>query len=202
MQSAGNQLSPPSEESVKAICRWVAKFAEHFHKEISELGMETYINGLCDLRASQIDRACEMTLREIDRMPSVAHIRARLFEENPSTRPEYLDDEPISDEERTEALYFSEKLKATLAEMDAEPSIRPSPIFTPVTSPNFNINHEAYLVWLREQEARDEAARKEGLEPTPRSKEELLAMFYNLSLTERRRIRKKAEWTKKHTKNT
>lgn len=164
--------------------------------------METYINGLGDLRAPQIERACAMALREIDRMPSVAHIRARLYEENPSTRPDYLDEEPMSDEERTESLYFSQKLKATLAEMEAEPSTRPSPVFAPIESPDFNVNHEAYLVWLLEQEAKDNAQRKEGLSPTPRSKEELLAMFYNLSLTERRRLRKKAEWTKQHTKST
>lgn len=177
---------------------------EHHHKEISELGMAAYIEGLCDLRPQQIERACALALKEVDRMPTVAHIRERTFEGvMVSQRPSYLDEPPMSEEQRTEALYFSQKLKATLAEMeDEEATARPLVNFVPVNSIQFNVNHDAYLLWLKQEEENDERARKQGLEPSPRSPEERLAIFYNLPLSERRRLRRKAEWTKKPTSTT
>ena len=202
MPSAESRALQPSDESLRVICKWVAIFAEHFRKEISDLAMVGFTEGLSDLRAPQIERACRLTLHEAKFMPTVADIRERLYDTPVSEDLEYLDEEPMSDEARTEALYFSEKLKATLVEMESEPSPHPSPVFAPVTSAKFNINHEAYLAWLQEQEIKDDAARKAGMSPEPRSKEELLAMFYRLSLNERRRLRKKAEWTKQLTKNT
>jgi hypothetical protein len=192
-------VSQPSEEQLRVITKWVGIFMEHHHKEISELGMAAYIEGLCDLRPNQIERACALALKEVDRMPTVAHIRDRTFEGVvQSERPSYLDAPATSEEDVTEGLYFSQKLKARLAEMEDEEAIaQPVMTFAQVTSPQFNINHEAYLLWLEQEEAKDEQARKEGLEPPPRSKEERLAMFYNLPLSERRRLRRKAEWTKK-----
>jgi hypothetical protein len=176
---------------------------EHHHKEISELGMVAYIEGLADLKPEQIDRACALALREVDRMPTVAHIRERTFEGVViSERPEYLDEAPISEEERTEALYFSEKLKANLAQIEEKQARPSSPVFSPVTSDAFNVNHDAYIQWLKDEETRDEAQRKEGLAPTPRSEQQKLAMFYNLPLQERNRLRWKAAWTKQLTKNT
>jgi hypothetical protein len=65
-------------EQLELISKWVAIFSEHHHREISELGMATYIEGLKDLSANQIAYGCEMALKEVDRMPTVAHIRERV----------------------------------------------------------------------------------------------------------------------------
>ena len=78
MLFGGNQASQPSSEQLELISKWVAIFAEHHHKEISELGMATYIEGLKDLPAHQIAYGCELALKEVDRMPTVPHIRERI----------------------------------------------------------------------------------------------------------------------------
>lgn len=48
------------------------------HKEISELGMAAYIEGLKDLSVAEIERGCQRALKEVDHMPTVAHIRQRV----------------------------------------------------------------------------------------------------------------------------
>jgi hypothetical protein len=48
---------------------------EHHHKEISELGMVAYIEGLKDLNVEEVERGCKKSLHLVDRMPTVAHIR-------------------------------------------------------------------------------------------------------------------------------
>src|SRR5271154_4415904 len=98
------QASPPSKELLAVITKWVGIFMEHFHKEISELGMVAYIEGLRDLNPIQVENACLKALREVDHMPSVAHIRERLYDTYISNRPEYLDQPPLTTEEREEVL--------------------------------------------------------------------------------------------------
>src|SRR5712664_32194 len=71
------QAQKPSSEQLELISKWVAIFSEHHHREISELGVATYIEGLKDLSTRAISIACELTLKEVDRMPTVAHIRER-----------------------------------------------------------------------------------------------------------------------------
>ena len=75
---AENPVPEPSREQLELISKWVAIFSEHHHREISELGMATYIEGLKDLSTGQISYGCEMALKEVDRMPTVAHIRERV----------------------------------------------------------------------------------------------------------------------------
>src|SRR5690349_16556815 len=78
MQSAGATVSQPSEEQLRAITKWVGMFMELNHKEISELGMAAYIEGLKDLSVAEIERGCQRALKEVDHMPTVAHIRQRV----------------------------------------------------------------------------------------------------------------------------
>src|SRR5689334_9564475 len=77
MQFEENQAQKPSSEQLELISKWVAVFSEHHHREISELGMATYIEGLKDLTVQEIANGCEKAFKEVDRMPTVAHIRAR-----------------------------------------------------------------------------------------------------------------------------
>lgn len=73
--SAGIQASKPSKKLLAVITKWVGIFMEHHHKEISELGMVAYIEGLKDLSVEEVERGCTKALRWVDRMPTVAHIR-------------------------------------------------------------------------------------------------------------------------------
>jgi hypothetical protein len=76
---------------LRVITKWVGMFMELNHKEISELGMAAYIEGLKDLSVTDIERGCQRALKEVDHMPTVAHIRQRTNE--------YVD-APITNQER------------------------------------------------------------------------------------------------------
>lgn len=167
---------------------------ELFHKEISDLAMVGYIEGLKDLNATQIENACQRTLREVDHMPSVAHIRSRVYDSFISTRPEYLDSPPISEEERAEALAYSDKFKETLVSLDSSDS--PYEVFN--GSFQHDKNMENYQKWVQETIENENLEMKQGCTPVPRSKEEQEALLRGKPLEERRRIK----WTKLRTKNT
>lgn len=162
------------------------------HKEVSTVGMEAYIEGLKDLNPTQIDMACAKALHEVDRMPTVAHIRQRVYVGNPlPNRPEYLDDAPTSEEDRAEGLKFSAKLKETLANMDKEVK-RPSLAkFAPVDYKELADYHRGYLMWLAEQNEKDKLDREAGRNPPPRSSDEKQAMFWALPISERKRLQRK-----------
>lgn len=81
----------PSGEQLKVITKWVGMFMELNHKEISELGMAAYIEGLKDLTPVEIEHGCQRALKEVDHMPTVAHIRQRTTE---------YTDAPVTNQER------------------------------------------------------------------------------------------------------
>src|SRR5271154_1182333 len=141
------QASPPSKELLAVITKWVGIFMEHFHKEISDLGMVGYIEGLKDLNPVQVESACRKALREVDRMPSVAHIRARIFGSCIGTRPTYPDAPPMSEEDRAEALKYSEALRETLGKMDEEEE----KVYTVFNEALPELDMRTYLRWLEEQ---------------------------------------------------
>lgn len=72
------QAPMPSAELLALISKWLALFSEHHHKEISPVGAAAYIEGLKDLNCAEVALGCERALKEIDRMPTVAHIRQRI----------------------------------------------------------------------------------------------------------------------------
>lgn len=90
MQSGAMQAKTPSDEQLRVITKWVGMFMELNHKEISELGMAAYIEGLKDLTPVEIERGCQRALKEVDHMPTVAHIRQRITEytDSPVTNTE------------------------------------------------------------------------------------------------------------------
>jgi hypothetical protein len=52
------------------------------------------------------------------------------------------------------------------------------------------MTQEAYLQWLKQEGEKDAWNRSQGLSPLPRSRQESLAIFCNLPLWERRRLRR------------
>jgi hypothetical protein len=71
----GKQAPQPSSEQLELISKWLALFSEMHHREISPMGTVAYIEGLRDLSCAEIQRGCDKALKEVDRMPTVAHIR-------------------------------------------------------------------------------------------------------------------------------
>lgn len=157
--------------------------------------MVGYIEGLKDLTPQQIESACRITLKEVDRMPTVAHIRTKLYREVPSNAPSYI--KPILSKEDLEEC---DKFSAALREVVGRKEIpKQGPIFE--TDCQLSLDEDAYLEWLRLEDEKDEQLRLKGLSPTPRSPQERQAIFLRLPLEERNRMKRSAEWTKQRIKN-
>lgn len=101
------------------MMEWLARFTEHYRQPISKVSADTYREGLSDLTPSQVDAACREALRTSEFMPTVATIQKAHKTINSSGdpytgRPEYLDEPPLSEEDREAALEFSKELRAKL----------------------------------------------------------------------------------------
>ena len=109
-----NQALTPSSEQLELIGKWLAIFSEHHHKELSTVGAAAYIEGLKDLSPKQIQCGCERALKEVDRMPTIAHIRARIeppLQDIFTGNPRYPE---ITQQEREQALEETKEARAEL----------------------------------------------------------------------------------------
>lgn len=105
--------------------------------------------------------------------------------------------EQISQEERNAALQetaeLREKLRATLHAKEIKPEsadeelLNPREIFTPE---QWEATEKAYKEYLTKEFYKDEYNRAHGISPIPRSREEHLAIYYNLPMHERQRVKK------------
>src|SRR6266404_1972145 len=199
--------NPPklSKTFLDVLKRNLAVFAEHYRQPISELSTIAYRDDLADLTPAELEAACIHARKTSEFMPTSAAVLKAHEELCGSGQEEYLgvpqiDYPPVTQEERDAALEYSEKLKETLVKMEEE-TWKPSPSIPQASRSYFEIYRPAYLTWLKKEQENDDMASAQGLSPLPRSKEERLAMFYNLPLQERKRLRRKAEWTKLSTGN-
>lgn len=101
-------------------------FSEHYRQPVSELSVIAYAEDLADLTAEQLDAACKEARRTSEFMPVSATIRAA-HEKMRATETvllgvPLLEYPPITDEERAEALKFSEALKKQLGVTPAKPA--------------------------------------------------------------------------------
>jgi hypothetical protein len=62
------------------------------------------------------------------------------------------------------------------------------------------MTQEAYLQWLKQEAEKDVWNRTQGVSPLPRSREERLAIFCNLPLWERRRMRRTSGVWRDHSR--
>jgi len=162
-----------------------------------------YAEDLQHMSAEDLDEACKEARKTSEFMPVSAaiiqaHERLLLNESEEYLGVRQIDYPPVTQEERDGALEFSQKLKDKLVQMEEREKkieLQSPPEITT------SIYHEGYRMWLNEQQELDEQARAMGLDPVRRSEEERLAIFYNLPLVERKRMRRKAAWTKTVTKN-
>lgn len=74
------QARTPSGEQLELISKWLALFSEMHRRELSPISMMAYIEGLKDLPVEEIQRGFNRCLKEVDRMPTVAHVRERRYE--------------------------------------------------------------------------------------------------------------------------
>lgn len=102
----------------------------------------------------------------------------------------------ISQEERNAAMVETEGLRATLkVTLKAKEIPAPEPIDlgTPreiYTSEQWKATEDAYKKYLTEEGNKDAYNRAHGISPIPRSRDEQLAIYYNLPKYEREKIRK------------
>lgn len=107
-------------ESTKVLTSWFQKWNHAFPSHgVTELQIAVYLEALDDLSPEQIDRGCREATRAAEQLPKPGHIRAALLKAEAESRftglgPPLLAYAEISQEERDEALKFSEELKKKL----------------------------------------------------------------------------------------
>lgn len=74
-----------------------------------------YLEALADLSPAQIDRGCQEAIKSAEQFPKPGHIRAAIpIDRSTFLGPPMLTYPEISEEEREEALKFSEQLRENL----------------------------------------------------------------------------------------
>lgn len=186
--------------------RWFQKWGDAFPShEITKLQVATYTEALDDLTPEQLEIGCREATRKAEQFPKPGHIRSALYaagvDEQRHERPKYLDEAPLTPEEREEAATFSKAYRELLEEKRAEMDTAKVQILAENNLYDIEEQLAAYRKWLEAQVNQDSAERANGLSPIPRSETERLAMYMSLPLAERKRIAKSGEWTKTLTKN-
>jgi hypothetical protein len=112
--------------------RWSLVFPTH---EVSKDQLKVYLMDLDDLLPTELEIGCREASRVAEQFPKPGHIR-RALHESLSHReemlgPPRLEYPPVSEEERLEALKFSDKLKRELGIKPAEPQGKKVRVFPP-----------------------------------------------------------------------
>lgn len=193
-------------KSAVVLTRWFRKWSDSFPShDVTKLQMATYLEALDDLTPEQLEIGCREATRKAEQFPKPGHIRSALYaagvDEQRHERPKYLDEAPLTPEEREEAATFSRAYRELLEEKQAEMDTAKVQILAENNLYDIEEQLAAYRKWLEAQVNQDSAERANGLSPIPRSETERLAMYMSLPLAERKRIAKSGEWTKTLTKN-
>jgi hypothetical protein len=201
--NGASKTPSPSTEFLAILKKHLAMFGELYRQRVSDLAIAAYAQDLMGLTPQQLDAACLQARRTSEFMPTSATIlRCVPKQDNTFLGPAQIEYPPVTDDDRKAGEEFSAKLRETLTKME-ELSAESKLLLAPVPlSPQFPVYHEAYLLWLKEQHEKDLQAEALGLSPLPRSEDERLAIFYNLPVQERNRLRRKAEWTKLNMNST
>jgi hypothetical protein len=117
-KSEARKTQTPSNAFLDVLRRHLAIFGEHYRQSITELSVATYAEDLADLTPEQLNAACIEARRTSEFMPVSATIRNCLSKIR-SAAPVYLGPPmlaypEVSQEERDEAMKFSEELKKKL----------------------------------------------------------------------------------------
>ena len=74
-RSAANQPTQLSSEFLAVLRFQLTKLARHFRRDLDEMELLTYIEGLRDLSRESLERACTRALKTMTRMPFIAELR-------------------------------------------------------------------------------------------------------------------------------
>ena len=133
MKGEGGKTQPHKKEFLDLLRKHLAIFGEHYRQRISELSLIAYAEDLSGLTPQELDAACRHARRTSEFMPVSAAILKAHEEIRESHREGYLgvpllEYSPVTQEERDEALKFSEELKKKLGAPEAKPEKKPIPV--------------------------------------------------------------------------
>jgi hypothetical protein len=202
-----NQLARSSNESSEhretskgysgIVADWLTIFAEIYREEITEGTAMLYREALKDIKPEILHKAFLRVTKTYKFRPMPADVLEAANIEMENAAPRRTNFPTITQEERNAALADTaesrERLRKSLHEKAVAPSAlaeilaRDYEIFTPE---QWAETEKAYREYLTTEGNKDAYNRAHGISPIPRSREEQLAIYYNLPKIEREKIRK------------
>jgi hypothetical protein len=127
------RTQPQSTQFADALRKNLAILGEHYRQPITKLSVIAYAEDLRGLTPAELDAACVRARQTSEFMPVSAAILKAHREIQESRRGEFLgvpliEYPPITQEERNEALAFSEELKKKLGAAPTKPEKRSVPV--------------------------------------------------------------------------
>ena len=179
------------------VADWLTIFAEMYREEITEGTALLYRETLKDVIPAILHKAFLRVTKTCKYRPTPAEVLEAANIELELLTPPRTEFPQISQEEREAALAETaearEKLRKSLHEKPA-----PSPSLTEVfaqyreifTPEQWAATEKAYREYLTVEGNKDAYNRAHGISPIPRSRDEQLAIYYNLPKHEREKVRK------------
>jgi hypothetical protein len=197
--NASNERGKRSETSSAVVADWMTLFAETYHDPITEGTVALYCEVLKDVKPKILHKAFLRASRTSKFKPTPAEVIEAAKIELELLQPPKTNYAQISVEEREAALEETKEFRATLKKflntkeppkpkpVNAETLLSNREIFTPE---EWRATEAAYKRYLTEEANKDAYNKAHGIRPLPRSREEQLAIFYNMPKHEREKIRK------------
>lgn len=193
-----NERGKRSRTSLAVVADWMTLFAETYRDPVTEGTVAVYTETLKDVNSEILHKAFLRATKTSKFRPTPAEILEAASIELELLQPPKTHYEQISREEREAALEetadFRTALKKHLNTKELpKPEARDwaKPDYRPVMTPEEEAATIAgYKRYLTEEANKDAYNKSQGIPPIPRSREEQLAIYYNMPRHERERIRK------------
>jgi hypothetical protein len=179
------------------VADWMTLFAEMFHEGITEGMLLLYCETLKDVDPDILNKSFLRAAKTSKFRPTPAEILEAANVELELLQPPKTNYEQISAEEREAALEetkeYREKLKTFLRRKD-EP--KPAPVedrkssWIGMTAEEEAATMAGYKRYLTQEANKDAYNKAHGIPPIPRSREEQLAIYWNMPRHEREKIKK------------
>jgi hypothetical protein len=193
-----NERGKRLKSSSVIVADWMTLFAEMFHEAITEGMLLLYSETLKDLEPDILNKAFLRAAKTCKFRPTPAEVIEAANIEMELAGPPHTRFQQISQAERDAALKETEELREKLrATLRAKEMPKPEPIDEKVfggreifTAEEWRATEAGYKRYLTEEANKDAYNRAHGIRPIPRSREEELAIYYNMPKHEREKIRK------------
>jgi hypothetical protein len=192
-----NEVSKQSTTHSGIVADWLTLFAENYREEITEGLALLYREALSDIPVEVLHKGFLRAAKKCKWRPTPAEVReqAEIELESRKSRTNFPQ---ISQEERNTALNETAELRETLRTTLKAKALPPA-IFGEeqlfgdreiFTAEEWAATSAAYKDWLTNEANKDAYNRAHGISPIPRSRNEQLAIYYNMPKHEREKIRK------------